>query len=57
MYKNRQKWSKIHLLIIFMDPGLLHGSGMYYCEQNRNNIQQTRNFNVIFSSHIIVESV
>ena len=57
MYKNRQKWSKIHLLIIFMDPGLLHGSGMYYCEQNRNNIQQTRNFNVIVSSHIIVESV
>ena len=30
-----------------MDPGLFHGSGMYYCEQNRNDIGQTSKFNVI----------
>ena len=38
MYKNRQRRSEIRLLIIFMDPGLFHDSGMYYCEQNRNYI-------------------
>ena len=48
MHKNRQIRSEIHFLIIFMDLGLFHGSGMYYWEQNRNNIRQTSNFNVIF---------
>ena len=48
MHKNRQKRSEIHLLIIFMDVGLFHGNGMYYCEQNRNNIGKTSNFNIMF---------
>ena len=30
MHKNRQIRSEIHFLIIFMDLGLFHGSGMYY---------------------------
>ena len=58
MHKNRQRRSKIHLLIIFMDPGVFYDNGMYYCKQNRNNIGQTSNFiHVFFSSHTIVESV
>ena len=59
MHKNRQRRSEIHLLIVFMDVGLFHGNGMYYCEQNRNNIGKTSNFNIMFffSSHTIVESV
>ena len=30
-----QKSTEIHLLIIFMESRLFHGSGMYYSEQNR----------------------
>ena len=47
MHKNRQRRPVIHLLIIFVDPRLFHDNGMYYCEQNRNNIGQTSNFNIM----------
>ena len=30
-----------------MDPEIFHGSGTYYCEQNRNNIGQNSNLNII----------
>ena len=48
MHKNRQRRSEIHLLIIFMDPGVFYDNGMYYCKQNRNNIGQTSNFIHVF---------
>ena len=40
-----------------MDPGLFHGNGLYFCEQNRNNIGQTSNFNIILIDDNIIRNI
>ena len=41
----------------FYGPGAIPWHGLYFCEQNRNNIGQTSNFNIILIDDNIIRNI